>query len=516
MTGPDPATAAAEADQLVGRDPKRAQRVAQEAIAAARSAGDRAAAAQAYRAHGRAAYELGRLDEAVASLRRASRVGAGAAAARARMTLAFVLAEQGRTAVALRELDRAAPALRGLHAGELLMQRGLILWRSGRTEEALDAYRRALPAVRRGGDRLAEARLYNNRSLVYADRGELAAAEHDLRRVAELCRAEGKDLLAADAEANLGFVASRRGDVPAALAFLDAAEETYRAQAVGPRELLLTRGEVLLSVGAFDEARGAAERAIDQFSAAGWHSLLAEALLLLSQAQLAGGEVDAARAAATRAAALFTRQRRPGWATVARYTALRAEERAADFTPRLRRRALREADRLAAMGWRTQELDARLVAARVALELGDLGTVRREMARVASARTHGSTELRIRAWYAEALLRLATGREGAAEQALRAGFRVMERQRATLGATELRVHVAGHANEIAGLGIQLARRGGSPRKVLDWTERWRAGALRLRPVRPPADAELAAALVELRGVTAAAEEALLSGRPADR
>ena len=39
MTGPDPATAAAEADQLVGRDPKRAQRVAQEAIAAARSAG---------------------------------------------------------------------------------------------------------------------------------------------------------------------------------------------------------------------------------------------------------------------------------------------------------------------------------------------------------------------------------------------------------------------------------------------------------------------------------------------
>ena len=60
------------------------------------------------------------------------------------------------------------------------------------------------------------------------------------------------------------------------------------------------------------------------------------------------------------------------------------------------------------MGWRAQELDARLIAARVALALGDLGTVRRELRHVAAARTRGGTELRIRAWYAEALLRLAT------------------------------------------------------------------------------------------------------------
>jgi hypothetical protein len=244
--------------------------------------------------------------------------------------------------------------------------------------------------------------------------------------------------------------------------------------------------------------------------------LLAEALLLLSRALLAAGEVEDALGVATRAAGLFARQRRPGWATVARYTALRAEEQAERPTPALRRRALRAAGRLAAMEWTAQELDARLIAARVALELGDLATVRREMRQAAAARTRGNTELRIRAWYAEALLRLATGRPAAAEQALRAGFRVMERQRALLGATELRVHVAGHANDIARLGIQLARGSGSPRKVLDWAERWRAGALRLQPVRPPDEADLAAALAELRGVAADAEEALLAGRPADR
>ena len=92
----------------------------------------------------------------------------------------------------------------------------------------------------------------------------------------------------------------------------------------------------------------------------------------------------------------------------------------------------------------------------------------------------------------------------------------MEQQRATLGATELRVHVASHAGDVATLGIQLAVRSGSPRKVLDWAERWRAGALGLRPVRPPADEELAAALAELRRVSAEAENELLAGGRRDR
>ena len=177
---------------------------------------------------------------------------------------------------------------------------------------------------------------------------------------------------------------------------------------------------------------------------------------------------------------------------MARYTALRADERAGELTPQLRRRALREAGRLAGMGWRAQELDARLVAARVALALGDVGTVRRELRQAAAARTRGSTELRIRAWYAEALVRLATGREAAAERALRAGFRVMEQQRATLGATELRVHVASHANDVAALGIQIAVRGGLRARC--WTgrsgggpARWGCGRCGRRPTRswPP-------------------------------
>jgi len=509
-----------QASQLVGTNPRSAHRVSLEAVALARSAGDPVAEARARRANGRAAFELGRPDEALGTLRsavrQADRAGAHAVAAEARMTLAYVLAEKGRTTDALTEIDRASPHLTGLRAADLLMQRGLILWRAGRTAEALTAYRKALPPLRRGDDRLAEARLYNNRGLLYVDRGEYAAAEADLRRATALYQERGQEVLAAEALFNLGYVASRRGDVPAALELMDAAEVTYQKHHLARPEIALTRSEMLLSVGLVGEALETAERAIESSTAAGLPSLLAEALLTFAQAALAQNNTEAAREAATRAARMFTRQRRPGWSAVARYVALRADERAELLTPALRRRALRTADQLARIGWRAQELDARLIAARVALARGEVAIVRRELQRTAAARTTGPTELRIRAWYAEALLRLATGNQAAAETALRAGFRVMERRRAMLGATELRVHVAGHAGDLATLGLDLAGGSGSPEKLLGWIERWRAGSLGLRPIRPPDDAPLARALAELRRTTSEAEAALLDGRPAGR
>jgi len=520
MTGRDADALADEAARLVGTNPRSAYRVSLDAAELARSAGDGLAEARARRVNGRAAFELGRPDEAIgmlrSAIRRAEQAASPVVAAEARMTLAYVLAEKGRTADALAEIDAAAPHLTGEHAARLQMQRGLVLWRAGHTGQALAAYRRALPTLRRGSDRLAEARLYNNRGLLYVDLGDYAAAEADLRRTAALYQEQGQEVHAADALFNLGYIASRRGDVPAALELLDAAEATYQKHELSTREIPLTRSELLLSVGLAGEAREAAEGAVATFTAAGLRSLLAEALLMLAQAALATGDTEAAREAADRAARTFARQRRPGWAAVARYVGLRADERADLLTPALRRRALRAAEQLAGFGWRAQELDARLMAARVALAHGELATARRELQRTASARTSGPTELRIRAWYAEALLRLATGRQAGAETALRAGFRVMERRRATLGATELRVHVAGHAGDLANLGLDLAGGSGSPEKLLEWIERWRAGSLGLRPIRPPDDAPLARALAELRGITSEAEAALLDGAPADR
>lgn len=485
------------------------------AVAHARAERDWPAEARAWRAHGTAARDLGRLAEAMASLRtairRAERHGAAVAAAEARMSLAYVLMEKGSTRAALAQADRAAQGLKGLPAARVLMQRALILQRSGRTTEALDCYRRSLPMLRRHADHLHEARLRNNRGLLHLYCGDLDAAEADLTRAAALSAELGQNILEANARWNLGFLAARRGDVPAALRMYDTTEAIYRRSGVPAPELLLTRGELLLSVGLLGEARATAGRAVEELHAAGNRSLLPEALVLLAQAALAMGDTDSARDAARRAMRLFVNQRRDGWATVARYVALRADERAGALTRGLRSRALRVADDLARIGWRAQELDARIVAARTALELGNVDAARRELGQAGAARRHGPTELRIRAWYAEALLRLATEDRRGAESAARAGLRVLERQRATLGATELRVHLSGHGSDLARLGLDLARQSNSPRRMLDWAERWRAGTLRLRPVLPPDEPVLAEALAELRRISGEVEETLLGG-----
>ena len=123
----------------------------------------------------------------------------------------------------------------------------------------------------------------------------------------------------------------------------------------------------------------------------------------------------------------------------------------------------------------------------------------------------GPAELRVRAWHAEALSRLAAGERGAGCARSPAACAVVDRQRLALGSTELRAHAAAHAVELAALGRRLAVEDADARRVLDWEERWRAGALRVRPGRPPDDPALAEALAGLRAAAAAVDAAAATG-----
>jgi tetratricopeptide (TPR) repeat protein len=509
---------AAEALRLAHAEPRRAWTLAQHALAEA--AGDPAVCALAEQALGLAAKELNRLDEAVRHLQLAVRAGrrlpATTTAAEARLDLAFVLAHKGDTRRALREADRAAEGLRGLPAARLQMRRAAVLQRLGRFDEALEGYRQALAAFRRSGDQLWEARLLCNRGVVHAYRGGFGAAERDLRRAEQLYRALGQSLAAAEVRHNLGFVAARRGDVPGALANYDDADEQIRRHRQTNPVALLDRCELLLSVRLVGEARQTAEHAVAEFERGHMASKLAEGRLLLAQAALLQNDLPTARASAAQAERDFTRQRRPGWAALARYAVLRADWLGGERSARTLARARRTAAHLAKAGWALPALDARLVAARTALALGRLDQARGELARAGKVAASCPVELRARAWHAEALLRLARDDRRGADAAARAGMRTLQRHRATLGATELRAHVAGHADELATLGLQLAVEAGSPERVLRWAERWRAGALHLRPALPPDDRALAADLARLRDVVAQIDAAALEGRDTRR
>ncbi|HET8683526.1 MAG TPA: CHAT domain-containing tetratricopeptide repeat protein, partial [Micromonosporaceae bacterium] len=470
------------------------------------------------RAAGLALRELGDLIAAEARLRTAvrlaARVGAAQAAAKARMSLAFVLVERGRTRAALIQADRAADALRGQPAAQLATQRAMILLRSGRLEAALAAFDQVIPVLRRYGDDLWEARALNNRGLLYAYRGEWAAAQTDLTRARDLHAKHGLKKFAAEVEWNLGFIAARLGDAPTALDHFDRAEPELLEHGVPSPSFLPDRCELLLTIGLTAEALKQASQAVEALRATGRAAEFAESHLMLARAMLAANQPQRARSEASAAETVFTQQGRTGWALLARFVGLRAAESAEPPTPALLRAALDCAADLASAGWRVAELDARLVAARAALRIGEQDTARRQLMHAAAAVRSGPLELRVRAWYAHALLRGAGHDRRGVESALRAGMALVERQQAAVGATELRVHLAVYGAEIAGMGLGLAIAAEDPRAVLAWAERWRAGTLRLRPVRPPEDPELAEALAEVRRLSVELTKATLDGTPA--
>jgi tetratricopeptide (TPR) repeat protein len=505
------AALAAEAHRLVGADPQRARTLARRALDAALAAGDAETASIAQRALGMISIELDDAPTAVGHLRAAiqsARRGASTlCAAEARMSLAFALIGQGEATEALRQ---ARLAVRGDEdgSGPLHMQHALILERLGRYEDALESYERALRIVRRTQDLLTEAKLLCNRGVLHTHSGALRAADADLRESEQLAGRLGLHLIAATVRQNIGWVAALRGDLPQALADLDAAEPLIAA-AGGTRHGLFEfdRCYILLSAGLTREAIASARRAVELLEQTAMGAELAEARLAHADAALATGDAQTARACAEQAGRDFRRQRRPEWAALAEHVAVRAALLDSGPSTELLRRARAIAAALEARGKPAAALNARVLAARIALALGRRAQAARELEAVARARRGGPVTVRIGAWHAEALRRVADGRTTSALRALRAGLTVLGQHRLSLGATELRAGAAVHGNALAALGLRLALESGRPGSVLEWAERGRAGALWERPVRPPDDDALATDLADLRTVLAAAREA---------
>ncbi|MGI8810267.1 MAG: tetratricopeptide repeat protein, partial [Acidimicrobiales bacterium] len=324
----DAAAMATEAIWLARADTARAEVLASSALAFADAAGDARTASMAERALGLVAQERHDMDRSVAHLRRAVAVAEGSGfavtAAEARMSLTGTLVMRGDLRGALREADRAAGVLTGVELARLQVQRASVLLTQGRMDEALDGYQAAHSRLRRAGDTLWLARLHNNRGLLHVQRGELAAAEADLRKAEELHIGLGQHRSVAHARQYLGLVASLRGDLPAALLAFDQVQEYFEGEGTTDAASLDMRCVALLRARLVEEARASAEKAVQMLAREKRAGYLATARLRLAEAALLSGDLGTAMAASEQARAAFTRQQRPALAARARGLALRA------------------------------------------------------------------------------------------------------------------------------------------------------------------------------------------------
>ena len=381
----------------------------------------------------------------------------------------------------------------------------------GRNQERLAAiHRRCRSSPGRRHDWVARA--LSNRSLMHITARAFRAAQTILMRPQRLCAEHGLQC-GPPIPQNFGWLASSRGDLVAALGHYERADSCYQALgAADVGSLHEARARLLLSVRLVDEARAAAETAVQVHGGQQRHLEIVDAQLLLSTVAMVQGDGPTALQAATAAVRGYRRLDQRGGSALARYALLQARYSSdpASVTPAAARRC---ADELAALGWLVPSLEARVLAGRLALRRGQRSASRRDLTQAARARFTGPADARLRAWQAEALLHEAEGRRTAAKRAVANGLRVLERYQNTLGATELRAHVSNHRGGIAVAGLRMAIEDGHARRVLSFVERGRASALLTRRAQPPEDAVLSTALADLRTTMTEIEFRRDAGRP---
>ncbi|MFH9657573.1 CHAT domain-containing protein [Streptomyces sp. NPDC017248] len=428
-------------------------------------------------------------------------------------TLGVALVHAGRTRQGLASFERGVARGSGHTRARVLYRRAYVWWVLGRHPEALEDVRRALPVLRQAADDIWTARALTLRATVHLALGAVDRAAADFTAAERLWETTGQEHDKADAVESRGLAAFRSGDIPAALRLLDEAEERYAKLGTPAYNLSIRRCEVLRAAGLAPEALAEADAAIAELDRIGGQSTRkAELLLAASWAARSAGDAHTAIARAAVAVRLFAAQRRTWWETHARLVLIEARVAAGRRSGRMVADAAAVADRLAAFGSPAAP-EASLLAGRIALALGWTADAERHLAVAARSRHGGPPPARVTGWAAQALRARAAGSRRGVLEACRRGLAVLDDHRMTLGASELRAHATAQGAELAALAQEVSLAQGGPRRLLVWSERWRATVLSAPPARPPGDPALLGCLTAYREIAARAEEARMEGRP---
>ena len=481
----------------------------QVALLAARSllAGQPSAydASLAHHAIGIVLRDRGDLPAAIAELRKAVRLARASGRPEREVdvqaTLGTALAWTGRSQQGLALLDRAVEASRGGMAGRVLMRRADVLYDLGRFHEAHQDLSRALPYLRRAGDTVWEAR-----SLTFGPMSSSGSVSPGVPpRTSPMPRScsptNGQELEYAKARHNRGLVALIRGDLPEALTYFDEAGNRYDALGETIPDLAIDRCTALLAAGLAGEAAQETDTALSRIPPEGRIGVQ------------------------TGGAALRRRHRRPGRRRPGRRQTAGTSGAPAvpdagaaplggACQPRPRRGQIcrgrafpclvpvRRGGRRPSRRSPERRGDAGAPARRARRsEPGNMPAADLHLERAARPRRRGPPLSRSVAWLARALQAEAQGNARATVAACARGLDALEEHQMRLGATELRAYGTAHGAELATLAQRDALRRGDVRRLLFWSERWRATALAARSAPPREDKELAAELEALRSVS---------------
>jgi hypothetical protein len=436
--------------------------------------------------------------------------------ARLLISLAWAESERGRMAIGLRLLDEAETVMAPGQRAILHAQRALLLKRCGRNELAMRHYDAAVALLRERDHPLDLVKVLNNRSLVHLEAGHLGLARADLRRCAQIATRHGLHLYVALSRANLGCIDVVAGDLPSALRRFAQSRADYETIAPGRlASLAVEHARALVAAGLFGEADRELAAAIEAAARQQLSHIYADALNARAEAALLADRPAEAAAWARQARARFLGRANARRAGLCSLLQLRAEASAADTDhAAIAARAQRLARRLGLLGLPEDERVAGLVAVRALVAAGRASRGARLILRYRRPRRADRLDTRLVWRLALAELALAGDRPAEAARHLRSGLDSVHRHRTQFGSFDLQTGASVHGRDLARAGLTQALASGSVPSIYRWSERARAQALLLPPVRPPDDPTVATALEELRQTRYVLRASEVAGRPA--
>ncbi len=374
-------------------------------------------------------------------------------------------------------------------------QRALVLGKSGDLAGAEAEFERVTPHLHFFSPHERCAILLN-RGMVAVERGRPGDAVAIFHEGAALAAEAGLARQQFMALHNAGYAAYLTGDLPAALAGMDAADaidaDVFRGTA------LLDRGRVLYEAGLLDEALIVLGEARVACGRRGHPLTRGEIDLETARVLMLLGDPVAASRRARSARGVFGRAGATGW--VARASATHVAARLAQGT-RLGT-VVPDIDHLIGHAEQAGDIDllARAVClgAELAVRMSDPDRAATLLARHPSGRLGLAADLtRSRA---EAALALATDRPDRANRILVEAASALASSQAVSASLESRAARAVLGTELAKQHLGLALTAADPSVTVTTLERWSVAGRRLPIVRPPADAESAERSAVLRSL----------------
>ena len=181
------------------------------------------------------------------------------------------------------------------------------------------------------GDLVWEARALHYRAAVYLAMGDIGRADRDYARVEALWLECGQRADYAFARLERGLAAHIRGDLPAALAYLDHAQALLDGLDIFMADLFVNKCTVLLAAGLTQDALREVNAAVARIEQDhGSATRRAELLYSSAVAAAATSDFSLAQDRSGEALRLFRRQHRPWWAARAELVLLLCRSAADD------------------------------------------------------------------------------------------------------------------------------------------------------------------------------------------